>query len=127
MHGASRGEIPLFGVVRSLAHRHRADQLRDEKADVGIALAVAVGAHIDRHARDPDREIGTVIKVEPAQEVLVRLALPAVLRDDQAGHRFEYFARPQRRKRVDRRAGKNLLARGVAGWASPWGRRRLRT
>ena len=45
--------------------------------------------------RDP--EVGAVVEIEAAQEVLVRLAAPAVLGDDQPGHRFQQLARTQDR------------------------------
>ena len=74
-----------YGPLRTRTER---DQLGDQEVDVGIALAVAVGAHVDRHAVDRDGEVGAVVEVEAAQEILVGFALAAVLRDDEAGHRF---------------------------------------
>jgi hypothetical protein len=35
-----------------------------------------MAAHVDRHAVEPDREIGAVIEIEAAQEVLVCLPSP---------------------------------------------------
>jgi len=54
-----------------------------------------VGWHIDRHAADRDREIGTVVEVESAQEVLVGLATARVLGCDGAGHRLHQLADAQ--------------------------------
>jgi hypothetical protein len=62
------------GEVGTSADPHRLDQLGNEEADVGVALAVAVGSHVDRHAVDPDGEIGAVVEIEAAQEVLVGFA-----------------------------------------------------
>jgi hypothetical protein len=56
-----------------------------------------VDAHVDRHALDRDGEIGAVVEIEAAQEVLIGLSLAAVPRDDQARRGFEQFARPGRR------------------------------
>ena len=47
---------------------------------------------IDGNAVDRSGEIGAVIEVEAAQEVLVRLPVAAVLRDDQARHGLEDLA-----------------------------------
>ena len=88
---ARRREIPGVRVVRPLAVVHRTDQLGNDEVDVRVALAVAMRAHVDRKSVDLRIEIGTVIKVESPQEVLVRLALAAVLSDDQTGHELQQF------------------------------------
>ena len=95
LDGAGGAEVAHIGVVRTLADIHRLNQLRDQKVDIGVALPVAMGRHVDGHAVDPDREIGAVVKVEAAQEILVGLALAGVLGDDQAGHGFKRLAGPQ--------------------------------
>jgi hypothetical protein len=91
-----RREVALFGVIRTLPVIDAIDQLRNEPVQIGVAMAMRVGRHVGRHAVDKGREIGAVIEIEAAQEVLVRLAAPAVLRDDDAGHEFEHFGRTQR-------------------------------
>ena len=48
---------------------------------IGVALAVQVGGLVDRHAVDETGEVGAVVQVEPAQQVLVGLALAGVDRD----------------------------------------------
>ena len=50
---------------------HGADQLGDHKIEIGKALTVRVGAHVDRHLVERDVDIGAVIEVEAAQEILV--------------------------------------------------------
>ena len=60
-------------------------------------------------------EIGTVIEVEAAQEVLVRLAGAGVLRDDHAGNEFQHLAGAQDRAVVDQLGCDHPCARGVAG------------
>ncbi len=90
--GAGRREIPFFGVVRPFLELHAADELRDQEPEVGVAMRVGAGRHVDRHARDRGREVGAVIEIEPAQIVLVGLSLAAVLADNHAGHRLEHLA-----------------------------------
>ena len=68
------------------------DELGDQEVEVGVALAVAVGRHVDRHAACRDREVGAVVEVEAAQEVLVGLAAARVLGGDGAGHGLDQLA-----------------------------------
>ncbi len=73
-------------MVRALGVVDPLDQLGNQEVEVEIALAVAVRAHVDGGAVDERGEIGAVVKVEPAQEVLVGFAVARMLRGDQAGH-----------------------------------------
>ena len=100
-HRAGRGEIAVLGKVRPLAVIDARDQFRYQERQVGIALAMRMGRHVDRHAGEIDGKVGTVIQVEPAQEILVGLAVAAMLRDDHARHEFEHFAGPQHRPGLD--------------------------
>ncbi len=75
VHRADRGEIALVGEIGPLADVDRADQLGDQEVEIGIALAVAVRAHVDGHVVDGDREIGAVVEIVAAQEILVGFAL----------------------------------------------------
>ena len=59
-----------------------------------------------------------MVEVEAAQEILVGLALAAVLGDDQAGRGLEHLAGPDDRPGVQRLAGDALLARRSVGSAS---------
>ena len=54
-----------------------------------------------------------MIEVEPAQVILVRLALSAVLADDEAGYGLEHLRRPEDRTRFDLGRGDRTLARRV--------------
>ncbi len=110
MDRSDRGEIAFVGEIGPLADVDRPDQLGDQEIQIGIALAVRVGAHVDRHAVDRDGEIGAVVEIEAAQEILVGLAVAAVLGDDQAGHDFKRFGGPGKRPRVDIRAADIFLA-----------------
>ena len=56
---------------------------------------MTVGGHVDRDALDAGREVRAVVQVEAAKEVLIRLAVAGVLRDDQAGHDLQQFPHPQ--------------------------------
>jgi len=71
---------------------------------------VGVGGHVDGHAVDKGREVGAVVEVEAAQEVLVGLAVAAVLGDDHAGHEFEHLGRAQGRAAFDQPGCDGALA-----------------
>ena len=60
-----------------------------------------------------DGEVGAVIEIEAAQEVLVRLAVAAVLGDDQPRHDLEHFARAQHRAILELRGEHGADACGV--------------
>ena len=70
-----------------------------------------VRRHVHRHAGERRREVGAVIEVEAAQVVLIRLALPAVLTDHDAWHRFEHLSGPHHRARVELPRRDRALAR----------------
>ena len=88
-----RRKIPLVGEVRSLLELHAAHELGNEKADVRIAVRVRTCRRIDRNTRDGRREVGSVIQVEAAQVVLIRLALATVLAHDEARALFRGLRR----------------------------------
>ena len=94
--GAGGGEIALIGEVGPLADIDRLDQFRNQEVDIGIALAVAVRRHVDRHAVDGDGKIRAVVEIEAAQKILVGFALAGMLGDDQARHDFQHLADPRR-------------------------------
>ena len=90
-----------------------ADQLGDHKIEVGIALAMRMGAHVDRHVVEPDIDIGAMVEIEAAQEILVGLALAAMLGDDQPRHDLERFAHAIDGLLLDLLTGDHPLRRGV--------------
>ena len=53
---------------------------------VGVALPVRVAAEVHRQAVDEERDVGPVIGVEAAQEILLGLAAPLMLADEEPGH-----------------------------------------
>ena len=95
--GAACGrEIAAIGPVRALGELHAAHELGNQKAQIGVAVTMSMRRHVHRHPCHDGGEIGAVIQVEPAQVVLVRFALPAVLADDDARHCLQYFSGSER-------------------------------
>src|SRR5689334_7060431 len=68
------------------------DELGDEKVQIGVALPVAMRRHVEWHALEPGLEVRSVVEVEPANEVLIRLSIARVLSDDHAWHCLEELA-----------------------------------
>ena len=110
MHRTDRGEIAFVGEVRPLADVDRTYQLRNQEIQVGVSLPVRVGAHVDRHTVDRNRQIGTVIQVKATQKILVGFAIPAVLRHHQSRNGLKNFARARHRPCVQVFAGNCDLA-----------------
>ena len=73
------------------------NEFGNQKIQISVTVAVRVGRLVDRHANNPGCKIGTVIQVVAAQKILVRLAVAGVLRDDHAGHGFQYLAAARKR------------------------------
>ena len=115
MHRARRRKITLVGVVRAFLVLQAADDVGNQEIQVAVALPVAMRALVDRHAVDGDREIGAVIEVDAAQKILVGFAFAALLGDDDAGGRFQNFARPVIGARLDLLAAHGALARRIGG------------
>ena len=111
--GAGRGEVADVGVVGALLVVDLLHQLRNQEVQVGVALSVAVARQVQRDAAEERREVGAVIEIEAAQEVLVGLSGSAVLRRDQAGNRFEHLGGAQQRAALDLRIPDGTLARRV--------------
>ena len=111
--GPGRGEIAAVGEVRSLVVVDALHEFGDQEVDVAIALAVGIGRHVDRDAVDARCEVGAVIEVETAQEVLIGLALAGVLGDDHARNRLEHFAGTQDRNVLQQCAEDHSLRGGV--------------
>src|SRR5437867_612791 len=84
IEGSRSRKIAELGEVGALSDLDALDDFRDEPVEIRVALAVAVAREVHRDAVDEDREVRAVIGVEPAQEILVRLAASLVLREVQA-------------------------------------------
>ena len=80
---ASRREVTVLREVRALAHLDALDQLRDEDVRVGVALPVRVAGQVEGYVVDVDREVGAVVCVEAPDEILVGVASPRVLKNDE--------------------------------------------
>ena len=52
-----------------------------------------------------------MIEIEAAQKILIRFAVAAVLRDDQAGHDFHQLTGPQHRAQIQLLVGHDALTR----------------
>src|SRR5579872_2979670 len=114
------------------------DQLGYEEIEVRIALSVAMARQIDRHPVDMDCEIGAVIEIEPAQEILIGLAAAAMLGHDYARNHLEDFGRSEERAILQLvflhgalacgvgLSGKTLLVRSHYDAFTPWKTRRRR-
>ena len=61
---------------------------------IGVTLAVGVAAEVDGEAVDEERDVGAVIGVESAQEVLLGLAAALMLADHEAGNETQNVGRP---------------------------------
>ncbi len=96
-----RRKVAIGRPVRTLLVVDGVDQLGQQEVEIGVAVAVRMGRHVDRHAVDPGREVGTVIEIEAAEEVLVGLAVTRMLGHDDAGDVLEHFGRPQWRTRLE--------------------------
>ena len=110
---ARHRKVADVGAIGALAVVDAVDDFRDQAVDVEIPLAMAVRAHVHRHVVDQGREIGAVIEVEAAQEVLVGLARTGVLDGDQPGHGLEQLGNSQQRPDREVGAADGPLAGGV--------------
>ncbi len=90
-----RGKVANVGVISALAIANLIDRLGDQEIEVGPALAMTMGAHVDRHRIDEGREIGPVIKIESAQEILIGFAAARMLGRDQPRYEFEQITGAQ--------------------------------
>ena len=110
--GAGGVEVAVLRKVRTFQDVDGLHGLGDEKVQVRVALAVSVASQIDRQAVDEDREVGTVIGVEPADQILLGLASPLVLIDDEARHETKDVGRTPLWAHLEVSAGNDLLGRG---------------
>src|SRR5690348_15598909 len=83
-----RGKISLIRVVRPFSVLNIIDQLGDKSVEIHVALPVGMTGQIDRHTIYKGRKIRAVIEIEPTQEILIGLAITAMLGSDHAGNKF---------------------------------------
>ncbi len=67
--------------------------------------------HVHRNAIDAGGQIGAVIEVEAAQEILIGFAIARVLSDHESGHGFEQLAGTHHGTRLELRARNRALSR----------------
>src|SRR2546422_3922969 len=111
VRGTSSRKVALVRIVRTLAVMNMIDELGDEEVQIGVALAVGMARQVHRHAIDVDAEVGAVVEIEAAQEILVRLAAAAVLRDHHAGNAFQHVGWAEQRTVLDPRSVDVAFAR----------------
>src|SRR5262245_62846361 len=85
--------------------------------EIGIPLAVRVAAEVDGKPVDEDGDVGAVIGVEAAEEILPRLAATLVLADHEPGNETQEVARPALREQLEVFPGnEDLRGRGDRWW-----------
>ena len=92
LRSAGASEVPDLRVIDAEAVVDVVDELGDEKVEVRVPLPVRVRWAVERHALEARLEIGAVVEVEAANEVLVRLPVAGMLGHDEAGHGLEQLA-----------------------------------
>src|SRR5208282_2112979 len=112
---AGNGEITIIGIVGSLAVVDGVDELRNQEIQVRIPLSVRIAGHVHWNTIDGRDQIGAVIQVVAAQEVLIRLAIPRMLGYDQAGNELEHVARTKKGSCLDYLAAHFTFGSGVRG------------
>ena len=98
---ARRGEVAVRRAVGAFAIINARDQLGDNPVEVRVALAVAVRGEVDGHPVERGGEVGAVVEVEAAEEILVGLTRAAVLRDDDAGDGLQQLTGAEQRARAE--------------------------
>ena len=109
---ARGGEVPHAGGVGPLRRVERVDGLGDDEVQIGEALPVGVAHRVDRRAVDEEGDVGPVVQVEAAQEVLLRLAAAGVLHGEEPGDRLEHALRAEARAEAELRLPRRRLGGG---------------
>jgi hypothetical protein len=84
---------------------------------------VRVRGLVDRHAVNEGREVGAVVEVVAAQQILIRLAFAAMQGDDQPRDGFEHLAGTILRHLLQLLVGDHAFARGRGRTEQPQARR----
>jgi len=123
LHRPGGVEVAQSREIGPLAVLQGADQLGDHEIEIGIALAMRMGTHVDRLVVERDIDIGAMVEIEAAQEILVGLALAAMLGDYQPRHDLERFAHAIDGLLLDLLTGDDPLRGGVRREKRPVRRR----
>ena len=94
---AGAGKVPVPGGVGAFEIVDAFEEFGKEQVQVGVTLTVCVGAHVERHPVEGEREVRAVIEIKAPQEILVGLAPAGVLGDDHARHGLQRLATAHQR------------------------------
>ena len=108
---ARGGEIAELDEVGPLEPFETLDGLGNQEMKIGVTLPVGVAAEVDGEAVDEERDVGAVIGVEPAQEVLLGLAAALMLADHEAGNESQDVGRPPLGAKLEVAPGNEDLGR----------------
>ncbi len=89
--GAGNSEIADIGAIGSFAVIDAVNDFGDQAVDVEVALTVTMTTKVQRHVLEIGGEIGSVIEIESAQEILVGFARARMLGGNQTGNDLEKF------------------------------------
>lgn len=89
-----RAEVTELDEVGALVRLEHLDRLGDQEVQVRVALPVRVAPQVDGQPVDEEGEVGAVVGVEPAKEVLLGLAAALVLVDDEPRDQAQDVGRP---------------------------------
>ncbi len=78
-------EISVLCEERSLEVVESLDELRNDEVNVSIPLTMSMGAVVSWCSIYSDVKVSTMVQVEPAKKVLVRLTTTCVLCHNYAG------------------------------------------
>jgi len=79
---------------------------------VRITLSVRVRRQVKRHIVEENGDICAMVKIEAAKIILVGLAAPGVLSDDETWNRLQDFSRAKNRTIFDFRCAHRSLSAG---------------
>ena len=70
--------------------------------------------HVQRHAVEERREVGAVVQVEPAHEILIGLTAAGMLRDDQPGDGLQHLAGTEERALAELHGARHADGGGIS-------------
>ena len=95
---ARRTEIAHIGIIGTFLVSLLLHQFRNQEIEIGIALAMGMAGHVDGNVVHAHRQIGAVIEIKAAQEILVGFSAARMLGDDHAGNFLHHFGGTQQRR-----------------------------
>jgi len=108
---AGGGEIAELDEVRALEAVEALDDLGNHEMKIGVALTVSMAAEVDGEPIDEERDVGAVVGIEPAQEILLGLAATLMLADHEPGNEAQDVGRPALRAKLEVAPGDEDLGR----------------